>query len=209
MVTLHTVVPTCHRADSKDCISMICVIKERVQSFSLFVIIMISLVSTLDIQSTPVLTANSVVSRFCYKMATEYDFGSEDDQLVADIITVVTRLYKGMIDVSALYFSGIIVDNDQLLERVLLEVGKECFQIVKLLALYGPRMLQSPKLTWVDKTKKTMYIFSFLVVFWVIVAHERSRYALRSNISSRPNYIGPQSEPQVTKLHRLEGESCN
>ncbi len=152
---------------------MICIMKELVQCFSLFVIIMMNLVSTIDAKQMPVLSVASVQS---YKMAAEYDFGSEDERLIADILVVMTRLYTGLIDVSALYFSGIILDQDQLLERVMFEIGKESFQIVKLLALYGPRMLQNPKITLTEKLKKTTYIVSFLVVCWAIVAHERSCY---------------------------------
>lgn len=181
---------------------MICIILKRVQSFVLIVIVMLILVRTIEGKSAPVLHA--IPDFILYKMAAEYDFGSEDEQLIADIVTVVTRLYKGMIDVSALYFSGIIVDHDQLLERVLLEVGKECFQIVKLLALYGPRMLQSSKLTLVEKAKKTMYIFSFLVVFWVIVAHERARYASRSNLVMHGACATEPSQALMTCEHQLE-----
>jgi|GEM_PF-1299543 len=177
---------------------MICFIKERVQCFSLFVIVMISLVSTLDIQSAPAWSTNFAGNHLSYKMATEDEFGSEDEQLVADILKVVARLYKGMIDVSALYFSGMIVNQEQLFQQVLFEVGKECFEIIKLLAQYGPRMLHSPKISWVDKTKKTMYILSFLVVFWALIAYERARYRIRSTILIQPNCaMSPREFPSM------------
>jgi len=102
-----------------------------------------------------------------YKEAEASDQDKDDEQLIAEIWSIGAMLYKNMIDMSALYFSGILIDSNQLYDRMMFDVGKNLFQVVKLLAWYGPKMLQNPNISWKIKAKKTGYMVSFIVLFWL------------------------------------------
>lgn len=104
----------------------------------------------------------------------EQELRQEDEELLTEIMDVAAVLYKDLIDISALYFSGIIVDERQLWERIFMSFSKESLRVVKLLAQYGPKMLQNPKLPLREKAKKTTYIVSFVTALWIIMIYERS-----------------------------------
>lgn len=118
---------------------------------------------------------------FRYKVAQEeFDQDKDDEQLMIEIWGVGAMMYKTIIDMSALYFSGILLDTSQLYDRVMFDFGKNLFHVVKLLASYGPKMLQNPHLSWKIKLKKTGYMVSFLVVF-LIWSQEIAKHKKRQN----------------------------
>lgn len=102
-----------------------------------------------------------------YKNIQEYDQDKDDEQLMAEIWDIGATLYKNAIDMSALYFSGILLDSNQLYDRMMFDLSKNLFQVVKLLAWYGPKMMKNPHISWKIKAKKTAYMVSFLIVFWI------------------------------------------
>ena len=91
----------------------------------------------------------------------------EDEELMKEIWHSCGLLYKSLIDISGLYFSGLIVDTNQLYHRMFFECGKHLFQVMRVLAVYGPRMLQNPDIPWQTKLKKTAALASVFVVFWI------------------------------------------
>lgn len=95
------------------------------------------------------------------------DYDEDDERLIKEIWSTGTMIYKNIIDMSALYFSGILLDTNQLYDRIMFDCGKNLFHILRLLANYAPKMLQNKKLSWRVKAQKTGYIVSFLFVFYI------------------------------------------
>lgn len=158
---------------------MINITHKQVQHFLFFIFMMLT--SVIYVQST---------QDFCFVFnKTEGLFyESEDELLLTNIMEESAKLYKVLIDLFALYVSGLIIDNDQLLERIFVEVCKECFQVIKLLAHYGPRMLLNSRLSFAAKAKKMSYIMSFVVVCWGVVSYERSCFAARRRSIALDNH---------------------
>ena len=130
------------------------------------------------------------LEQFCvkYKIAQEeYDQDKDDEQLMIEIWGIGAMIYKNIIDMSALYFSGILLDTNQLYDRMMFDFGKNLFHVVKLLASYGPKMLKNPHISWKIKLKKTGCMVSFLVVFW-IWSQEIAKQKQRRNNSQAEMY---------------------
>jgi hypothetical protein len=157
---------------------MISIINGNFQQFVFFMTIMMSLYINLEARPS-IFNEQELISMHCRnKLPQQYDQGADDNKMIAEIISLGINLYTDVIDISALYFSGIVVDTNQIYEHLMLKVGKDLFHVVKLLAAYWPKMLQNPHIKWTEKLKKTVYISTVLVAFW-LWAKEGSNNASR------------------------------
>jgi len=89
-----------------------------------------------------------------------------DEALLQEISTIFSSSYKNVIDVAALYFCGLSVDQNKLYEQIFIQISKDIFNVIKLFAKYVPAMLKSTKLTTKEKVKKSCYVVSATVVLW-------------------------------------------
>lgn len=95
---------------------------------------------------------------------------TDEDKLFDEVYTLVGQLYKKLVEITALYYSGYSYDDEKIFhERLIFEVGKNLVLIIKALALYIPTLLKNQKISWKIKAKKSLLIASIIIfcMFWV------------------------------------------
>jgi len=89
----------------------------------------------------------------------------DDEKLKQEVFDIILISYKDIIDLSALYFCGLI-DSDKLYSQVKTLLHKDLFKVLKLFSWYIPAIIKNKKISTCIKIKKSIYIAAFLVLFW-------------------------------------------
>jgi hypothetical protein len=102
------------------------------------------------------------------------DASEEDEQLLLDdeklseeIFDIILLSYKEIIDLSALYFCG-LVNWDKLYDQIITLAHKDFFKIIKLFSWYIPAILKNPKISNFIKIKKSVYVACCILMFWYV-----------------------------------------
>lgn len=92
-----------------------------------------------------------------------------DDKLIQDLIIVADNCYQKILKITALYFSGILMESDRLYQDIIFEITKHILEAGQLVAIYLSELLQSPNISVKQKVKRCSYVLSFLaaIVFWM------------------------------------------
>lgn len=91
----------------------------------------------------------------------------DDEKLSEEIVNIISLSYKEIIDLSALYFCG-LVDWDRLYDQMITLAHKDFFKIIKLFSWYIPSILKNPKISNFIKIKKSLYVGCCIIMFWYI-----------------------------------------
>ncbi len=91
----------------------------------------------------------------------------DDEKLSEEIFNIISVSYKEIIDLSALYFCGLI-DSDKLYDQMITLAHKDFFKIIKLFSWYIPSILKNPKISNFIKIKKSLYVGCCIIMFWYI-----------------------------------------
>ncbi len=97
----------------------------------------------------------------------EEQLALDDERLMKEILEIISFSYTELIDLSALYFCG-IVNWDKLSDQIIMICNKDFFKILKLFSWYVPAVLKNPKISHWIKFKKLGYIAICIVLFWYI-----------------------------------------
>jgi len=89
----------------------------------------------------------------------------DDEKLKQEIFDIILISYKDIIDLSALYFCGLI-DSDKLCDQVKTLLHKDLFKVLKLFSWYIPAVIKNKKVSTSIKIKKSIGIAALLVLFW-------------------------------------------
>lgn len=91
----------------------------------------------------------------------------EDEKLLQELWHVADDFYKKIITLTALYFSGALITTDQLQTQIMYELGKHVLYLGQIFALYLPKLLYNPHISWRIKAKRCTYIGSFLILITI------------------------------------------
>ncbi|MBP9765385.1 hypothetical protein KBD08_03555 [Candidatus Babeliales bacterium] len=111
----------------------------------------------------------------------------DDDQLFTDIMATTVHLYESLINISGMYLSGVVVDTNQLYEKVLYECTSHIFIIMRLLLNYSPKMIQSPALKPKQKLKRMIGVSLFLGI--CVVWYKEGFYKNAKKNSLEQHYL--------------------
>lgn len=89
---------------------------------------------------------------------------SADEKVVQELWGVVGSYYKKMIEITALYFTGVLPDSEQFHKQLTFETGRHILYAGQIVAQYIPKLLHNPAVSWRVKVKRCAYVASFLVV---------------------------------------------
>lgn len=90
-----------------------------------------------------------------------------EEKLKDEILEIFTTSYKDIIDLSALYFCG-LVDYNKLYYQITALLHKDFFKILKLFSWYIPAILKNKNIPMCVKIKKSVYVASCIIAFWYI-----------------------------------------
>ncbi len=122
------------------------------------------------------------------------ELDKDDEKLLEDMLHIFSSSYKNIIDIAGIYFCGLSVDQNRLIEQIFVQLSKDIFSVVKLLAFYVPVMLKNSKLTTKQKLKKSCYVAGVTIVCSYLCAEVLSSKLKNNSLS----------------LHRsLDFEPCN
>jgi hypothetical protein len=93
----------------------------------------------------------------------------QDEKLVQDLLQLSTDLYKKTIEITVLYFSGMLMNSNQFHKQLLFEGSKYVLYASQLIAEYLPKLLRDPKITWQVKLKRCAYITSTFVIIILLL----------------------------------------
>lgn len=93
----------------------------------------------------------------------------DDEMMTAELWSLAEKSYKIMIEFSALYLSGFVVDSNQVYERLGLELMSNALHACKIIARYVPKLLYNQHIPLKKKLKKCAYITITVTVLiiWV------------------------------------------
>lgn len=91
----------------------------------------------------------------------------DDEKLMQEILEIISVSYKDIIDLSALYFCGLI-DWDKLSEQMITLLHKDFFKALKLFSWYIPAILKNPKVSTFTKIKKSTYVACCIAISWYL-----------------------------------------
>lgn len=127
-----------------------------------------------------------------FKRASQED-PSSDEKIVQELWGVVGSYYKKVIEITALYFTGVLPNSDQFHKQLTFETGRHVLYAGQIVAQYIPKLLHNPDISWHVKVKRCAYIASFLIVVivWMKECYQPYRqksddhmmgYAVRSEV---------------------------
>ena len=108
------------------------------------------------------------VDQITQELERESDF-DEEEKMVQEFVTLFTRFYNRMLEISVLYCSGYFIDSAQFHQQILIEVSKDLLVIAKTLTNYLPKLMNNPELSWKKRMKKGALVMSFLVVIAILM----------------------------------------
>jgi hypothetical protein len=105
---------------------------------------------------------------------------SADEKVVQELWGVVGSYYKKMIEITALYFTGVLSDSDQFHKQITFETGRHILYAGQIVAQYIPKLLNNPSVSWRVKVKRCAYVASFLIVVmvWMKECYQPYRHKL-------------------------------
>jgi hypothetical protein len=90
-----------------------------------------------------------------------------DAKLSEDLWNVVDSFYKKMLETTALYFTGMMINSDQFYKEIILTTNKHLLYASHIIAQYLPKLFQNQKIHWHIKVKKCAYASAFLIILAV------------------------------------------
>lgn len=122
----------------------------------------------------------------------------DDEKLSEEIFDIILLSYKEVIDLSALYFCG-LVDWDRLYNQMITLAHKDFFKIIKLFSWYIPAIIKNPKVSNFIKIKKSLYVACCIIMFWYISKEifqgQASRKGIR--IDNDDISLSPRQRPSI------------
>jgi hypothetical protein len=122
----------------------------------------------------------------------------EDEKLSEEILNIISFSYKEVIDLSALYFCGLI-DSDKLYDQIITLAHKDFFKIIKLFSWYIPSILKNPKISKFVKFKKSLYVGCCILTFWYVSKEVFQGKVVRKGIKIDPDEVelSPRQRPSI------------
>ena len=112
------------------------------------------------------------------------EIDTDDEKLLQEILEVLSSSYKNMVDIAALYFCGLSLDQGRLYEQVFIQLSRDMFNVVRLFAWYIPVMLKNSKLKTKEKFKKSFYFIAVTAAFWYISSELLSKKVDNNSLAS-------------------------
>lgn len=126
----------------------------------------------------------------------------EDEKLLQELWHVADDFYKKIITLTALYFSGVLATSDQLHTEIMYELSKHMLYSGQVFALYVPKLLYNPHISWRIKTKRCAYVTSLLILITIWMQKMYRPTMLKHNVNipymptMQPNYANYESPLQ-------------
>ncbi|MBI2344501.1 hypothetical protein HYV10_00315 [Candidatus Dependentiae bacterium] len=95
----------------------------------------------------------------------DYSLDLDDEKLVQEIFEIFSGSYKDIIDLTALYFCG-LVDSDKLYGQIITSLHKDFFKVLKLFSWYIPAIFKNKNISTFIKIKKSIYVACCIIIFW-------------------------------------------
>ncbi len=132
---------------------------------------------------------------------------SDEEQLIIDLTKTIDGFYKKIIEITALYLTGVIKSSDQFHKQILLETYKHILYSSTTLTQYTSKLLKNPKISLKLKIKRCIYISSFLIFVTFLTKEGSKSSNPDSNFSNYQHSIFPQFEPSPSEIQNLSSQN--
>ncbi|MFA5998502.1 MAG: hypothetical protein WC747_00580 [Candidatus Babeliales bacterium] len=88
----------------------------------------------------------------------------EEEKLLQELWAILGRVYRKIIETTALYCSGYYPDSYSVYDQILVEIGRDAIHLGKIVAWHIPKLVSNPHIPLRVKIKKCAYITSALVI---------------------------------------------
>ncbi len=88
-----------------------------------------------------------------------------DDQIIQDLSLITEDCYQKILKITALYFSGVLLQSDRMYQEIILEITKHLFDACHAITLYLPKLLKNSKISKKEKIKRYLLITCFMATF--------------------------------------------